>query len=417
LRVLAIGSLFLSAGVLHAQSAASPGNYIASGLFYAPPPLGGNYSAVKTITKTGDNTYMADFARIGSLGYQFSFSIDATNHLVNWTPLGITPLSSGFMTEDNPGNVDYSAVYAISDTVGFNSAICNNTYDPATQTFYMHYGYVGGGAASTPQTAYTRQVYEKLALDTVRIFSFTPGHGAHGDTITISGKRFTGATSVSFGNVAAAQFWVLSDTVIFATLDTGATGAVKIVTPQGIAEKEGFYYDVTIAGPDSIKAESKTPVLFTVPAFANATYFWTVPPGSSIKSGQGTNAAWVLWGIRQGIVSVKIETKDTSFVVAKHVATHIDFTRADGDFYIVSLAAKLYPNPAKDEANLMITNSTGKVTVIITDVNGKTIKNIVTANNGSDSFLVSTSNLVPGFYIVTIRDEKNTKTLKLVKIK
>jgi hypothetical protein len=95
----------------------------------------------------------------GDLGTPFTFDV-INNQLQNWASGGFT--SSGFMTLDNPGGTDYSSPSNGGNVPGdanFNSTIYNNTYNPATKTFYMHYGYVNG--ASADQTGYTRQVYEK----------------------------------------------------------------------------------------------------------------------------------------------------------------------------------------------------------------------------------------------------------------
>jgi hypothetical protein len=95
----------------------------------------------------------------GDLGTPFTFDV-INNQLQDWASGGFT--SSGFMTLDNPGGTNYSSPSNGGNVPGdanFNSTIYNNTYDPATQTFYMHYGYVNG--AATDQTGYTRQIYEK----------------------------------------------------------------------------------------------------------------------------------------------------------------------------------------------------------------------------------------------------------------
>lgn len=96
---------------------------------------------------------------VGDLGTPFQFNV-VNNMLTSWASAGFT--SSGFMTKDNPGNVDFSSSTNQGHVPGdaiYNSTIYNNTYDPNTKTFYMHYGYRNG--ASVDQTGYTRQVYEK----------------------------------------------------------------------------------------------------------------------------------------------------------------------------------------------------------------------------------------------------------------
>lgn len=72
------------------------------------------------------------------------------------------------------------------------------------------------------------------------IVSFTPTTGSVGTTVTITGTNLTGATSVTFGGVAAASFTVVSATSITAVVGAGAAGAVAVTTPGGIASLAGF---------------------------------------------------------------------------------------------------------------------------------------------------------------------------------
>ena len=61
-----------------------------------------------------------------------------------------------------------------------------------------------------------------------------------GDTVTIAGTGFTGATAVRFGATAALRFTVVSDTQIQAVVNTGASGAVSVVSPNGTGSLTGF---------------------------------------------------------------------------------------------------------------------------------------------------------------------------------
>ncbi|HEY8733048.1 MAG TPA: IPT/TIG domain-containing protein [Puia sp.] len=72
------------------------------------------------------------------------------------------------------------------------------------------------------------------------ITSFTPASAKSGETVTITGTNFTGATSVSFGGTAASSFTVVNATTITAVVGTGASGDVKVVTAAGPATKSGF---------------------------------------------------------------------------------------------------------------------------------------------------------------------------------
>ncbi len=75
------------------------------------------------------------------------------------------------------------------------------------------------------------------------ITSFFPTNAAIGDTVTIIGVNFTGATAVSFGGTSAASFTVVSDTLILAIVGNGSTGIVSVTTPNGTATAAGFVYN------------------------------------------------------------------------------------------------------------------------------------------------------------------------------
>jgi IPT/TIG domain-containing protein/flagellar hook capping protein FlgD len=81
---------------------------------------------------------------------------------------------------------------------------------------YMH-NYIALGGGAVPAIA-----------------GFTPGGGAAGTQVTITGSRFTGAGSVSFNGVAAASVSVDSDTQIRAAVPAGAsTGRIRVTTAAG----------------------------------------------------------------------------------------------------------------------------------------------------------------------------------------
>jgi hypothetical protein len=94
------------------------------------------------------------------------------------------------------------------------------------------------------------------------ITSFTPTSGPAGTVVTITGTNLTGATSVTFGDSAATNFTVVSATKITATVGTGATGNVTVVTPAGTASLGTYTYgllppDITSFSPTSATTNAK----------------------------------------------------------------------------------------------------------------------------------------------------------------
>ena len=102
---------------------------------------------------------------------------------------------------------------------------------------------VPAGAAGTASVIVTtpsgsnaaNTLYSWVASPTVT--SVNPGSGptAGGNTVTIAGTSFTGATAVTFAGTAASSFTVVNATTITATVPSGAPGSASVVvtTPFG----------------------------------------------------------------------------------------------------------------------------------------------------------------------------------------
>ncbi|HYM95608.1 MAG TPA: DUF1735 domain-containing protein [Chitinophagaceae bacterium] len=139
-------------------------DYMTTGYFFhpsAPRVLG---PGIKHMFTRGSVRSEAQLGDLG--GFNFQFDVSGTNTCINWAPVGSMPApsnggGSSFMTADNPGNVDYSAAAPNNAGVApWLQSSYNNTYDPGTQTFWMHYGYIASIPGGT-QNSFTRQVYEK----------------------------------------------------------------------------------------------------------------------------------------------------------------------------------------------------------------------------------------------------------------
>jgi hypothetical protein len=83
------------------------------------------------------------------------------------------------------------------------------------------------------------------------VTSVTPNSGptAGGNSVTITGTGFTGATSVTFGGTAAITFTVVNDTTITATVPAGTAGSASVVvtTPNGSNAANTLYTHVAPA--------------------------------------------------------------------------------------------------------------------------------------------------------------------------
>ncbi|MFZ2906480.1 MAG: PKD-like domain-containing protein [Cyclobacteriaceae bacterium] len=95
------------------------------------------------------------------------------------------------------------------------------------------------------------------------------------------------------------------DISVIETSDKGCVGLPNTlnITVEGSPPPITILDASASAGPGSV-CENEAGVVFTVANLANTTYAWTVPPGSSIIAGQGTNQITVNFGTIGGLISV-----------------------------------------------------------------------------------------------------------------
>lgn len=148
-------------------------DYKVTGWFFHPS-AGRAINAIKhlyTISQTRVQGVLGDLGDPSSPGsdYWIQFEIAPDNTVFSYKGATVlmadgTPKSSDFMTLDNPAGICYSCDPSNGGhqpgDADYNITIFTNTYDPATQTFWLHYGYTNGGTG-LGQSSFSRQVYEK----------------------------------------------------------------------------------------------------------------------------------------------------------------------------------------------------------------------------------------------------------------
>ena len=163
---------------------------------------------------------MGDIGLLYGYGqFEFQFTVNPDNTVGNFVHSPI-PSSADFMTID----------FHFCDPVYFNSTIYNNTYDPATKTFWLHYGY--STRVGLDQTQFDREIFEKWEMYFPYIKTFTPLHSCDTATVTITGYGFDGATDVSIGGINV-PYTVNSDSSLVAVVPAGVSGKITITTPWG----------------------------------------------------------------------------------------------------------------------------------------------------------------------------------------
>lgn len=119
------------------------GTYSDVGYFYHPTGPRTEGPTTKTLLAVTSTVLQVDLGDLGGAGYIAWFEVDPnTNHITIMDPTDYYNSTNDFLIQWDSGlpssNPGYTAAWS-------GSAQCNNTYDPATKTLYMRYGYAGGG--------------------------------------------------------------------------------------------------------------------------------------------------------------------------------------------------------------------------------------------------------------------------------
>jgi poly(hydroxyalkanoate) depolymerase family esterase len=171
-----------------------------------------------------------------------------------------------------------------------------------------------------------------------------------------------------------------------------------------------YFFDIlipaySVSGPVTVGA-NQTAVTYSVPANSQNTFTWTVPPGASIASGQGTNQITVNFGTQSGYVEVTespgnfcldgpaklFVTVSNGNVIAQHSTGEFNLLQSGTRSFVVSFSDK---NPT----DLKITNLAGQVVL------QKKIK------TGEELTL---NDFPAGMYLVEIRMRENSQTKKII---
>lgn len=112
----------------------------------------------------------------------------------------------------------------------------------------------------------------------------------------------------------------------------------------------------SLSGPSTV-AENSKGVIYTADSIPDSQYSWSVPPGASIVSGQGTDSIAADFGMEAGLVAVEIS--NACYTGVLELAIRITDTIILADFESVSplfetfanTTFEIVVNPAPDEVN------------------------------------------------------------------
>ena len=155
----------------------------------------------------------------------------------------------------------------ISTTIIKNYTTSTNGWDPATTSLAAPAGTTSAKVrmvvGSLNATIYVDQfLFNNFGVPppSPTVTSFTPTSGPVGSSVSINGTGFTGASAVRFNGTAATTYVFNNDTLITATVPTGAaSGTISVTTPGGTGTSANSFTVVSAAMITSISPNSGPP--------------------------------------------------------------------------------------------------------------------------------------------------------------
>jgi hypothetical protein len=324
---------------------------------------------------------------------------------------------------------------------------------------------------ATTSTNYNLVIYRNRIGDPV-IHSVSPDTAVKGQVVTISGSGFAGTKAVTFGGVAADSFKIVDGSTVRAFVGKGSSGDV-VLTAYGTDTASGFHFVPQIRPAGSIVTCKGQPVVlgstapvgnqwykdgaimagetkdsltvtasgvYTVKVTANgittggdSTVQVTIQGGAApvitrnanndLVSSDTAGCQWMLNGspIAGATGATYHPTESGSYTVQSTIAG----CGTDGSMPFVYVASgmidlgngqfvNLYPNPVKNSLNIYW-NISGMpmLDVVISDPEGRQMKTLHHAANGT---VIDLTGLPKGVYSVRIYSNDNYKINKTVRI-
>ncbi|MEP7263522.1 MAG: T9SS type A sorting domain-containing protein [Bacteroidota bacterium] len=213
------------------------------------------------------------------------------------------------------------------------------------------------------------------------------GQGTNSITVNFPATAFTGAVSVKAVNACGA-------------------GAARNLTVRSVPATA-----VSITGPITACANQQN-VAYSTAAIATATsYNWTVPTGSVITSGQGSNSIVMRYGTVGGNVRVRAANtcgngsyKTLAVTITCRVGIENDVTDMD---------VTVYPNPSSGAFHVMLNDNINDYRLILNNLLGEEI--LRSGNLKAGQSFEFGNDLSAGIYILTVIQNEERKVIRLVK--
>jgi hypothetical protein len=195
-----------------------------------------------TATYSGDGTYAGSTATTAETINQYATSTALSAKATTPIDTNVT-LTANVTSSDGGGTVTFSqadtatpltgctAVPLVASGTAFRATCTQAWTKPGTYIVAATYS---GDAKYAPSAA--KATIKVTLVPTVSSVAANAGPTTGGQTVTITGANLTGATSVTFGTVAATNVKVVSDTTVTATVPAHAAGTVNVYVTSSLGK-------------------------------------------------------------------------------------------------------------------------------------------------------------------------------------
>ncbi|HXB08278.1 MAG TPA: FG-GAP-like repeat-containing protein [Puia sp.] len=332
-----------------------------------------------------------------------------TPHILSFTPASGTTgtvVTIKGQQLSHTVNVLFGLYPATGFTVVSDSVLTATVGGGDVNHHFVYLTYAGGGRDSLGGFSFIPPA------GPLRVKSFSPASGRKGDTIQIHGQTFTTAQEVYFGGVQAQSYTIVSDSVIYAVVGSGASGRVKVAGSYGVDSLAGFTFidssGTPVTPPDSTGPPPVTPPDSTgspAPGFQLLRFTVAGVGANPVLQWQTANDQRIVYYVvEHAFDSTHFSVIGTvaSFRLAAATYTFMDSVARTGTNYyrltmvdtaghavnstIVGISVPGvpptltgYPNPAVGSIYVPVPASTVTSTITVSDMSGHVVRTIVVA--------------------------------------
>lgn len=337
---------------------------------------GGTTKTFNGLTISLKHTTANTLSAFSSTGFTIVYQANTTiSNTVGWKDFTFT---NGF-TWNGTNNIHISICWNNSSTsLGLTTHYSVTSFPTGPNREYSHLATSGTGCSLSGTGGSFTAPYTRFGIKP-KITSFSPTSvcASSNQTVTITGKYFTGASSVLIGGTAAASFIVNSDTQITATIGAGTTGVISVTTTNGTATSTSALTvkqkPIATATPSAQTICSGSTASVSLTSNLSGTNFsWLTASNASI-TGESTSAQ------SSSIINNSLTNTTNTPITLNYTVTPIA-AGCSGTAITVPITVNPIPIATATPSNQTICSGSASSVSLTSNVSGTTLTWLTTSN-------------------------------------